>query len=86
MATTLRTTEATHRNLKELSHATGLPLQTVLERAVAAYKKTVFLESLNEDFATLRARPEDWEEEMAERRLWEQTLSDGLIADGNKQD
>lgn len=58
----------------------------VLDEAVAAYRKTVFLQKLNEDFAVLRAHPEAWEEEQEERDLWEQTLSDGLSTGGNHAD
>jgi hypothetical protein len=40
-----------------------------------------FLEGLNEDFARLRADPEAWEEELAERRLFDGALADGLDED-----
>jgi hypothetical protein len=78
---TLRTSETTHKSLKELSYQMGLPMQTVLDRAVSAYRRTVFLEKLNEDFAALKADPEAWKEELEERAVWEQTLSDGLVDD-----
>lgn len=76
--TMLRANDTTHKNLKELSHLTGLPMQAVLDQAVSAYRRTVFLEKLNEDFAALRASPEAWQDEQTERALWEQTLADGL--------
>jgi len=37
-----------------------------------------FLTQLAADFAALRNRPDDWAEELEERRLWESTLADGL--------
>ncbi|MCX6366115.1 MAG: toxin-antitoxin system protein [Armatimonadetes bacterium] len=77
---TLRTSDTTHKNLKELSILTGLPMQTVLDQAISAYQKDIFLEKLNEDFAALRANPKAWQEEQGERELWEQSLSDGLIS------
>lgn len=40
-----------------------------------------FLAQLAADFAALRNRPEDWAEELEERRLWESTLADGLDAE-----
>ena len=35
----------------------------------------------NEAYARLRADPQAWAEELAERRLWECTLMDGLEDD-----
>jgi hypothetical protein len=81
---TLRTSESTHRALKELSQLTGLPMQSVLDRAISAYQRTVFLEKLNEDFAALRSDPDAWREELAERELWEQSLPDGLSGDAKE--
>ena len=53
-------------------------MQTVLDRAVEVYRRQSFLDALNADFTALRAKPDEWEEEMEERKLWEQTLADGL--------
>lgn len=53
-------------------------MQAVLDSAVEAYRRRVFLEGLNEDFAALRADRDAWQEEEEERKLWEVTLSDGL--------
>jgi hypothetical protein len=76
--TILRASDITHKNLKELAHQTGLPMQAVLEKAVTAYKRAVFLEKLNDDFAALHADPTAWQEELEERTLLEQSLGDGL--------
>ncbi len=75
----LRTSDTTHRNLKELSVLTGFSMQAILDQAVAAYRDNLFLEGLNEDFATLRCQPNAWQEELDERALWEKSLSDGLL-------
>ena len=75
----LRTNETTHKRLKELAETTDLPIQTVLDHAVETYRRTVFLEQLNRDFAALRADPQVWQEEQEERTLWEQALADGLM-------
>ena len=74
----VRVTKQTHQQLAVLAKENGLSMQTVLEQAVEAYRRRRFLEALNEDFAALRARPEEWAEELEERKLWEQTLMDGL--------
>ncbi len=74
----LRISESAHRNLREISRVQHRPMQAVLDSAVEAYRRKVFLEGLNADFAALRADPDAWREEEQERALWETTLSDGL--------
>jgi hypothetical protein len=39
-----------------------------------------YFEELNADFARLRADPAAWAEGLAERKLWEATLMEGLDA------
>ena len=75
----LRTSDTTHKNLKEISVLTGFSMQAILDQAVAAYRDNLFLERLNDDFATLRSQPDAWQEELDERALWEQSLRDGLL-------
>jgi predicted transcriptional regulator len=77
-STTVRVTDHTHTMLRELSAATGEPLGRVVERAVEHYRRELFFALLNEVYARLRADPVAWEEELAERALWETTLADGL--------
>jgi len=75
----IRASELTHHRLKQLSHSTGQPIQTVLDRAIEAYRRTVFLEQLNEDYAKLRVIDSEWSEELADRKDLEGTLYDGLM-------
>jgi hypothetical protein len=78
---TVRVTPQTHAKLKELAQQAGVPMPAVLERAVDEYERRVFLEECNAAFAALRADPKAWAEELAERRIWDQTLMDGLKDD-----
>jgi predicted transcriptional regulator len=77
-STTVRVSEHTHELLRKLAEATGEPLQKVLERAVENYRREQFYAKFNAAFERLRADPEAWKEELAERALWESTLADGL--------
>ena len=77
-STTVRVSEHTHELLRKLAEATGEPLQKVLERAVENYRREQFYAEFNAAFERLRADPVAWEEELAERALWERTLGDGL--------
>ena len=81
MMATIRASERTHKHLRTLSKSLNLPIQSVLEQAVEEYRRMKFLEQLDKDFAALRADPAAWQEELEERKLWENTLSDGLDKD-----
>lgn len=76
MAIHVRINEATHLAIKALANESGDSMQGVIDKAVRRYKRERFLESLNEDLKRLRSNSEDWDEEMEERRLWENTLLD----------
>jgi predicted transcriptional regulator len=77
-STTVRVSAETHELLRKLAEASGEPLQKVLERAVENYRREQFFTELNAAYARLQADPVAWEEELAERALWESTLADGL--------
>lgn len=80
-APTVRISEAAHRILKEMAEQTGQSMTEVLDKALDAYRRKVFFEQLNADYAALKADPEAWAEELAERKLWDATLVDGLDPD-----
>ena len=74
----VRISEAAHRLLKELAEQTGQTTMDVLDKALDAYRRQLFFEQLNAGYAELRADPEAWAEHLAERKLWDATLMDGL--------
>ena len=75
---TVRIKPETHQRLQRLARDSKRSLPDVLDEAIGAYERRVFLEGLSEDFARLRADPEVWQEELEERALWDCTLMDGL--------
>src|SRR5438067_12132575 len=80
-APTVRISEASHQILKEQADHTGRTMMDVLDHALDAYRRKLFFEQLNAGYAELRADPEAWAEHLAERRLWDVTLMDGLDPD-----
>jgi hypothetical protein len=50
----------------------------VLHNAIEIRRRQRFLSGLNDDFAALRRNEAAWEEELAERRVWDAALGDGL--------
>ena len=80
-APTVRISEASYRILKELAEQTGQTVMDVLDKALDTYRRKVFFEQMNASYAELRADPEAWAEHLAERKLWDATLMDGLDPD-----
>lgn len=54
-------------------------MQTVLDKAIENYRRHIFLVQANQAFVVLRQNRELWQEELAERGLWDQTMADGVI-------
>src|SRR5262249_10007010 len=78
---TIPISEAAYKALCELAQRTGHPPQAILDQAIEDYRRKVFFESLNAGYAALRADPQAWAEELAERKAWDATLMDGLDPD-----
>ena len=79
--TTVRVRPETRDKLRELSEQSGRHIAEVLEEAVEQLRRRRFMEEVNQSFTQLRADPEAWAEELAERRETEGTLMDGLEDD-----
>ena len=75
---TVAVSETAYRILQELAEQTGQTSLAILDKALDDYRRKVFFEGLAADYAALKADPEAWAEELAERKAWESTLLDGL--------
>jgi hypothetical protein len=80
-APTVPISETSYQLLKELADQTGQTMLEVLDKALDAYRRKLFFEQMNAGYAELRADPEAWAEHLAERKLWDATLMDGLGPD-----
>lgn len=76
--TTIRVSYKTRNTLRELTQASGLPMQQIVEQAIEQYQRQYFLEASNKAYAELRANQNDWQAMLAEREAWDATLLDGL--------
>jgi hypothetical protein len=74
---TIRISESSHRNLREISKRDNKPMQAVLEQAIEAYRRQTFLVGLSSDFAVLRENEPEWQAEKVERATWDVALPDG---------
>ena len=53
-------------------------MQALLDKAVEAYRRRLFLTELNNAYAALREDPEAWAEVEKDRSVWDASLNDGL--------
>jgi predicted DNA-binding protein len=77
-STQVRISSTTHQILRHLSAEVGESMQTIIEEAIEQYRRRRFLEGLNQDFKALKEDSQAWQEELAERALWDNTLLDGV--------
>ncbi len=77
----VRVDERTHRLIREIAGEDGQSMPEVVARAMEEYRRKRFFDALNADYAAMRADPQAWAEELAEREAWDVTLADGLEED-----
>jgi hypothetical protein len=75
----VRISSRAHDLLRRLADEQQQSMQAVLDEALERYRRERFLRAANADFEALRNNPKAWKDELRERKLWEQTLPDGLI-------
>ncbi|MDH3603704.1 MAG: toxin-antitoxin system protein [Candidatus Tectomicrobia bacterium] len=80
-STTVRISDASRQLLRDLASQEGLSMQAVLDKALEAYRRQRFLESVNAAYAEVKQDPSAWQEFKQERELWDTTLTDGLDPD-----
>jgi hypothetical protein len=73
----VRISSNSYQILKTLSLEKGQTMQSLIDQALEDLRRRKMLEATNAAFATLKADKNLWNEELAERRLWEKTLADG---------
>ncbi|MBU0606699.1 MAG: toxin-antitoxin system protein [Armatimonadetes bacterium] len=79
--TTVRISQSTHERLRNLAEETGLSLTATLDQAVECYRRKVFFDGLDAEYAALQADPVAWQEYLREREEWDATLRDDLEDD-----
>jgi predicted transcriptional regulator len=74
----VRVSSQSYQLLKSLAQDFGQSMQSVIDEAIEDLRRRKMLEATNEAFSTLKADKKAWKEELNERELWENTLSDGV--------
>lgn len=74
----VRISSQSYQFLKSLSQKEGQTMQSLIDNALEDLRRRKMLEATNQAFARLKADENEWTEELTERALWENTLSDGV--------
>lgn len=77
-STTVRIKRETKQILEQIADQTGRKTQQVLDEAIEAYRRRVFLDRANRAYAALRDDAKRWAEELSERKDWDATSNDDL--------
>jgi len=80
--TTIRIPTETHQLIKELSKKTQEAQQEVVNHALRIYEEQQFWEDVAKFYEDLVNDPVAYAEELEERKLYENTLMDGLEDEG----
>ena len=78
--TTIRVPTETRDTLSEMARASGMSMQSIIERALELYRRQQMLATLNDAYAALSTDEEAWAALETERSEWDVTLADGLEA------
>jgi hypothetical protein len=74
----VRISSNSYQILKNLAQEEGQTMQSLIDQALENLRRQKILEATNQAFARLKENESEWQEELAERRLWENTLLDGV--------
>jgi hypothetical protein len=85
-STTIRVSKTLYNNIKDLSLKFNENMQDIMEKAILQYEKQCFFRELELSYAKLKETKEDWNEELQERNLLDNTLIDILDDDINWED
>lgn len=78
MSKLIRISESAFEKLRQLELESGDSKQTIIENVLERLMRENLLKKGNEAYEELRRNPEAWQNELEERKIWEQTDNDGL--------
>ena len=75
---TIRVHPETHKTLARLAKENHSSMQTVLNEALEAYRREVFLRRTKQAYAELRGDPVAWAQYQKELEVWDGVSEDAL--------
>lgn len=77
----VRISSGSYQILKSIAKDKGQSMQSVIDEAIEDLRRRQILDETNSAFSALKADQAAWREELEERELWRNTLSDGVEAE-----
>ena len=77
MSRIVRVSDEAYTKLNSIAKAAGVSKQDMIDAVLKKWEKDTLLKQANEAYTALRQNDQDWQEELAERALWDVTLEDG---------
>jgi hypothetical protein len=81
MSKPMRVSEKSYRILEELAVIKKMSFQHILDEVLEEKRREVLFNAADAAYIALRNDPVAWQEELAERQLFNNTLMDGLAHD-----
>jgi hypothetical protein len=78
MPANVRIKTESYSKLRQLADEAGVTMPEILAEAIDELHRKRFLDECNRAYGRLKADPKAWKQELEERKVWEQTLADGL--------
>lgn len=78
---TVRINAESREVLKKIAGKEHASMQSIIQRAIEAYRRERFLAESNAAFAALKMDKKAWKEEIRERKEWDTTNTDSEIED-----
>lgn len=78
----IKVSSSSYEILKEIAKIENESMQAIIDRLLREYRTKKFFEEVRLSYKNMSE--EDWKEEMRERKLFENTLTDGLEDEENE--
>ncbi len=78
MSKLIRISENAFEMLRQLEQESGDSKQVIIEKVLERLMRENLLKKGNEAYEELRRNPKAWQEEIEERKVWQQADTDGL--------
>jgi predicted DNA-binding protein len=78
MADMVRVSQKTDAILDALAKKTQRSKMEIVDKAIELYRRKLFMDEVNQAYDKLKSNPVNWQDELKERELFENTLLDDI--------
>lgn len=78
MSVMVRVDKDTRERIKKIARLEGRNMNEIIRMAIDKYEQDRVLDEFNEAYARVKNNPDEWADMEKERKVWDNTLMDGL--------